>query len=126
MLPVPVLLCNKKLKTALFVTSGLCNCKDTYADLLIVQVGSDPTPVHCRTIQGTMHPQNRLSAGLWQCKDSYEGLVFMRGATDPATIHCRIAQGKTRPSLLSAALENSRLVSLRRHLFRFACHAGGQ
>ena len=60
----PVLLCKTVSQQA------LCYCKYTYEGLLLIQVCSDPTPVHCSTGFGRMHSplssaalQNTLTAG---------------------------------------------------------------
>ena len=37
-----------------WLASGLCHCKHTYEQLLFIQVSTDPTPVHCSTVQGKM------------------------------------------------------------------------
>ena len=36
------------------LTAALCQCNYTYEDLLIIQVCSDPTPIHCSTALGKM------------------------------------------------------------------------
>jgi len=34
------------------LAAGLYHCNYPYEDLLFMQVCSDPTPVHCKTVQG--------------------------------------------------------------------------
>ena len=52
------------------LAAGLYHCNYTCEDLLFVEVCSDPTPVHCNTVQGNMLSpllsaalQDRLAAG---------------------------------------------------------------
>ena len=59
----PVLLC----KTA--SRQAKCHCSPTYGDLPLIQVCSDPAPMHCSSVQGKMQSplfsvalQNRLTA----------------------------------------------------------------
>ena len=44
-----VMLCNPKL------TAGLCQCSNICQDLLFLQVYLHQTPMHCSTVQGTLH-----------------------------------------------------------------------
>jgi len=85
----------------------------TCEDWLFMQVCSDPTPMHCNTIQGKMHSpvlnaalQKRLTAGLFHCKLTNEDLLFRGVSSDSATVHCNTVQGKMqsqRPVLLCKA-----------------------
>ncbi len=47
------------------LTAGLCRCNYTYEDLLFIQMSSDPTPMHCNTVQGKM--QSALLSKLCNC-----------------------------------------------------------
>ncbi len=68
------------------LAAGLYHCNYTYGDLLCIQVCSDPTPVHCNTVQSKMHSpllsaalQDRLAAGLYHCNYTYEDLLLHTG-----------------------------------------------
>ncbi len=83
------------------LAAGLYHCKHTYADLPFIQVCSDPTPVHCITVQGKMHSpllsaalQDRPAAGLYHCNYTYADLPFLQVCSDPALMHCSSVQGK--------------------------------
>ena len=61
------------------LAAGLYHSNYTYEDLLFIQVCSDPTPVHCNTVQGKMQSpllsaalQDRLAAGLYHSNYTYE------------------------------------------------------
>ncbi|DBB03001.1 TPA: hypothetical protein ACH3X1_013589, partial [Trebouxia sp. C0004] len=54
------------------LTVSLCHWSHTCGELLFIQVCSDPTPVHCSTVQGKMQSpliitalQDRLASGLY-------------------------------------------------------------
>ena len=58
-----------------WLASGLYHCNDTYEDLLFTQVCTDPTPLHCNTVQGKMQSplinaalHDWLASGLYLCK----------------------------------------------------------
>ncbi len=75
-------------------TTGLCHCHYTYEDLLITQLISDPTPIHCSTALGKMQAlllsaamQKRLTAGLCHCQYTYEDFYFIQLSSDPTPIH---------------------------------------
>ena len=60
------------------LVAGLYHCDYTYEDLLLMQVCSEPTPVHCNTVQGKMQCpqlsaalQDRLAAGMYHCNYTY-------------------------------------------------------
>ena len=83
------------------LAAGLYHCNYAYEDLLFIQVCSDPTPVHCNTVQGRMLSpllcaalQDRLAAGLHHCNYTYEDLLFIQVCSEPATVHCPTVQGK--------------------------------
>ncbi len=72
------------------LTAGLCHCNYTYADLLFIQVGSEPTEMHCSTGLGKMHfplfsaaLENRLTAGLCHCYYTYADLLFIQVGSEP-------------------------------------------
>ena len=95
------------------LTACLCHYNYTYQHLLLIQVSSDPPPMLCSTgfgkMQSTMSsaaPQNRLAAALCLCNHTYQDLLFIQVCSEPP------------PNLLlSAALQNSRLLSLQLHLY---------
>ena len=105
---------------------GLCHCNYTYEDLLLMQVCSDPPPMHCSTCLGKMHStlssaalQNRLTTGLCHCNYTYEDLLLIQVCSDPPPMHCSTGFGKMHSTLSSAALQKrltSWLVSLQLHL----------
>ena len=77
------------------ITAILCQCSQTYGDLLCIQVCNDPTTVHCNTVQGKMHSallsaalQNRLTAGFCHCIYTYGDLLFVQVCSEPTAIHC--------------------------------------
>ena len=83
----------------------------TYRDLLLMQLCSDPTPMHCSTALGTMHSsllhaalQKVLGAGLCHCNHTYRDMLSMQLFSDPTPMHSSTALGKTQSPLLSAAL----------------------
>ena len=95
------------------LTAGLCRCSYIYGDLLLIQVCSDPTPMHCSTGFGKRHSplssaalQNRLTAGLCHCNYIYGDLLFIMVGSDPTSMHCSTGKGKMQPPLSSAALPN--------------------
>ena len=101
-----VLLC----KTGSQQTS--CHCNYTYEDLLLIQVCSDPPPMHCSTGVGKMHYtlssaalQSRLTTGLCHCNHAYEDLLLMKVCSDPPPMHCSTCLGKRHFPLSSAALQ---------------------
>ena len=103
----PVLLCKTVSQQA------LCHCRYTYEGLLLIQVCSDPTPVHCSTGFGKMHPplfsgalQNSLTACMCHCKYTSEGLLLIQVCSDPAPMHCNTGFGKMHLPLSSAALQH--------------------
>ena len=116
----PLLLCKTGSQQA------LCHCRYTYEGLLLIQVCSDPTPVHCSTGFGKMHAplssaalQNSLTACMCHCKYTYEALLLIQVCSDPAPMHCNTGFGKMHCLLSSAALHNrltSGTVSLQIHL----------
>ncbi len=88
------------------LTACLFHCNYTYADLLFIQVGSDPTPMHCSTGDGRMHSallsaalQNRHKAG----NDTCGHLLFMQVCSDPTPTPCNTVLG-TDNMLLDAVL----------------------
>ncbi|DBA88306.1 TPA: hypothetical protein ACH3X1_016527, partial [Trebouxia sp. C0004] len=61
------------------------SCKYTIEDLLLIQVCSDPTPVHCSTVQGKMQSplisaaqEDWLASGLCLCKYTIEDLLLIQ------------------------------------------------
>jgi len=71
----------------LLCKTSLYHCNYTYEDLFFIQVCSDPTPVHCNTVQGKMLSplltaalQDRLAAGLYHCNYTYEDWLFIKCA----------------------------------------------
>jgi len=83
------------------LTAGLCRCIYTYGDLLLIQVCSDPAPVHCNIVFGKMlfpllsaAVQIRLTAGLCQCKFNYKDLLFIQLCSEPTPVHCHADFGK--------------------------------
>jgi len=63
--------------------------------LLFIQVCTDPTPVHCNTIEGKLQcplisaaVQDWLAAGLYHCNCTYEGLLFIQVCRDPTPVDC--------------------------------------
>ena len=107
------------------LTTGLCHCNYTYEDLLLMQVCSDPPPMHCSTCLGKMHfplstaaLQNRLTTGLCHCNYTYEDLLLMQVCSDPPPMHCITCLGKMHSTLSSCSAKqaHSMLVSLQSHL----------
>ena len=97
-----------------------CNC--TYGDLLFIQVGSEPTKMHCTTGLGNLHSplfnsamQNRLTAGLCHCNCTYGDLLFIQVCSEPTEMHCSICLGKMQSPLFNSALQNRLTAGL--------CHA---
>ena len=95
------------------LTACLCHCNHTCEDLLLIQVCSDPTPMHCSTAFGKMHStlssaalQHRLTTGLCHCNYTYEDLLLMQVCSDPPPMHCSTCLGKMHSTLSSAALQN--------------------
>jgi len=81
--------------------------------LLFIQVCSDPTPVHCNTVQGNMQSpltsaavQDWLASGMYYCKYTYEDLLFIQVCSDPTPVHCNAVQGKMQSPLISAAQQD--------------------
>ena len=92
--------------------AGLCCCKNTYGDLLLIQVCSGPTPVQCHTAFGKLQCpllsaalQNRLIAGLCYCKYSYGDLLLIQVCSGSTPVQCDTAFGKMQCSLLIAAVQ---------------------
>ena len=97
-----------------WLASGLYHRKHTYEDLLFTQVCSDPTPVHCITVQGKMQcplitaaQQDRLAAGLYHCKHTCKDLLFSKGRS--VTHHqctATLFRTKMQSPLISAAQQD--------------------
>ena len=108
------------------LAAGMYHCNYTYEALLVIQVCSDPTPVHCITVQGKMQSpllsaalQDRLAAGLYHCNYTYEDLLLIQVCSDQTPVHCNTVQGKMQfptAQCCSARQACSRLVSLQLHL----------
>ena len=109
-----------------------CNCSYTYADLLFIQVCSEPAPVHCSTAQGKMISpvfsaalHNRLTACFCHCIYTYADLLIIQVCSEPAPMHCSTGHGKMRSSVFNAALQNrlntfkEKEVLQRRHICRW-------
>ena len=71
------------------LTAALCHCNYTYEDLLIIQVCSDTTLMHCSTVLGNMlFPllsaalQKRLTAALCHCNYTHEDLLIIQVCSD--------------------------------------------
>ena len=115
---------------------GLCHCKKTYGDLLLIQVCSGPAPMQCHNAFGKMQQslisaavQNRLIAGLFCCRYTYGDLLFIQVYSGPAPVQCHTALGKMQlpPAQCCCATQaDSRLVLLQIHLWRFALCTGVQ
>ena len=86
------------------LTAALCHWNYTHEDLLIIQVCSDPTPMHCNTGFGKMHSP-LLSAAL-------HSSLTVHVSCDPTVMHCSTALGKMLFPLFSAALQNSLTAAL--------------
>jgi len=81
--------------------------------LLLIQVCSDPTPMHCNPEFGKIHLplssaalQNSLTACLCHCNYTHKDLLFIQVCSDPIAMHCSTGQGKLHSPLFSAALQN--------------------
>ena len=81
--------------------------------LLLIQVCSDPPPMHCSTGFGKLHSplssaalQNRLTACLCLCSYTYADLLFIQVCSEPPSMHCSTGFGKLHSPLSSAALQN--------------------
>ncbi len=101
------------------LTACLCHCNHTCEDLLLIQVCSDPTPMHCSTAFGKMHStlssaalQHRLTTGLCHCNYTYEDLLLIQVCSDPTPMHCSTGFGKMHSTLSSAALQKRLTSSL--------------
>ncbi len=118
------------------LTAGLCHCKNTFGDLLSMQVCSDTTPMQCSTGQGKKHfplfssaLQNRLTAGLCHCNHTYGDSLSTQVCSDPTPMDCSTGQGKMYfppGQCCSARQADSRFVSLQSHLWRRALHTSVQ
>ncbi len=96
-----------------WLAARLYHCKYPHGNLLFIQACSDPTPVHCNTVQGKMPCplisaalQDWLAAGLYHCKYTNEDLLFLQVCRDPTPVHCNTVQGKMQCPLISAALQD--------------------
>ena len=76
------------------------------------QVGCDPAPMHCSSVQGKMQSplfsaalQKSSQQAVCHCKYTYGDLLFVQVCRDPAPMHCSTAQGKMQSTLLSAAMQ---------------------
>ena len=114
---------------------ALSLCIYTYGDLLLIQVCSDPAPLHCSTAaraKCTPHcsvvlckrgPQQALS----KCIYTYGDLLLIQVCSDATPMHC--SKGKMQSLLFSAALQNRPTAgteSLHLHLWRSALDTGVQ
>ena len=118
------------------LTAALCHCKYTCGDLLLTQVCSDATLMHCSTGQGktasslfcaALH--TRLTAALCPCKYTYGDLLFIQVCSDATGMHCSTGQGKIASLLFSAALKSSLTAALchcKNTMWTFALHPGVQ
>jgi len=77
-----------------WLASGMYRCKHYYEDLLFIHVCSDPTPLHCDTVQGEMHSplisaavQDKLASGMYHCKYPNEDFLFIHVCSDPTPLH---------------------------------------
>ena len=77
---------------------AVCHCAHAFADLLFIQVCSDPAPMHCSKVQGQMLSplfsaalQNSLTAGSVSLHLHLWGLA---PHSDPASMHCSKVQGR--------------------------------
>ena len=75
--------------------------------MLLIQVCSDPPPMHCSTGFGKLHSplssaalQNRLTACLCLCSYTYADLLFIQVCSEPPSMHCSTGFGKNCPVLL--------------------------
>ena len=89
------------------LAAGLYHSNYTYEDLLFIQVCSDPTPVHCNTVQGKMQSpllsaalQDRLAAGLYHSNYTYEDLLFIQVCSDPKPVQSITVLAKCSPHCL--------------------------
>ena len=74
---------------------------------------SDPTPVHCNTVQGKIKSpllsaalQDRFATGVYYCSYTYNDVLFIQLCSDQRLVHCNTDQGKMQCPLLSAALQD--------------------
>ncbi len=86
-------------------TAGLWQCNFTYGGLLIKQVCSDPSPVHCNAVFGKSQSpllraavQIRLTAGLCKCSYTYGALLIIQVCSDPLPVHCNTVWQKAIPT----------------------------
>ena len=111
-------------------TMSLCY---TYADLLFIQVCSEPAPMRYSIAQGRMSSPVSSGTGsqlaLCHCIYNYAVLLFIQVPKEPAPMQCTTGFGKMSSSVFSAALQN-RLTTCRTSLYlhpcRFALHQGAQ
>ena len=114
------------------LTAGLGHCKNTYGDLLSVQVCSDPIAVQCHTAFGncpllSAAVQNKLTAGSGHCKYTYGDLLSVQGCSDPTAVQCHTALKNLPPAQCGCAKKaDSRLGPLQIHLGRLAVGIGVQ
>ncbi len=87
-------------------------CAYTYQDLLLTQLCSEATSIHCSTAFGTMHSsllhaalQKVLQAGLCKCNHTYRDMLSMQLCSDPTPMHCSTALGKTQSAAAQCCSE---------------------
>ncbi|DBB02780.1 TPA: hypothetical protein ACH3X1_013612 [Trebouxia sp. C0004] len=102
------------------------HCSYTYGDLLFRQVCSDPTPMHCSSLQGNMQSplfsaalQTRFTAGSLSLQLHLWRSALCTDVQCPAPTHCSSVQGKMQSPLFSAGQQirlTAGSVSLQLHL----------
>ncbi len=95
------------------LTAGLYQCRYTCANMLCIQVCTDPPPLQCSTGFGKIQTpllsaalQPRLTAGLYQCRYTCANMLCIQVCTDPPPLQCSTGFGKIQTPLLSAAVQH--------------------